>query len=382
MAANIAIIAPFIALPGEPQASRFVDIAKQLSKAHAVELISSDFQHFQKRRRPSNAEASLPFPSKLLSEPGYTANISVKRLLSHQSWLGQLNTWLADHAREFDLIYCACPFTRLPKIVSSYTAAPIVADIQDLWPQSIVTRFLPKPVSRLGRGGLLAKHLLKPASGIIAVSKDYLDQVQCTAKRPGIVVPHGVDLSGLAAIEPKARNNRFRLIFVGTLGSNQILDQIIPHLPHACELVIVGDGPAFPKLEQIARQTGKNVILTGALEHKECLAWQKSADAALNAIHPNANIGATNKLAEFLACGLPVLSCQTLWPDPAWKRSPAFVTFNPAEPTHFLSSLERLKNNPLERTTRAKAARALAERKLDRQQGLEKIHRFCERILR
>ena len=88
---RIAMIVTDVALAGEKGLGRMFYLAELFCKnGYQVDLITSSFQHWLKRRRTDeemahareNALCGITF----LDEPGYTKNVQVKRILS---WLGK-----------------------------------------------------------------------------------------------------------------------------------------------------------------------------------------------------------------------------------------------------------------------------------------------------
>lgn len=69
-------------------------------------------------------------------------------------------------------------------------------------------------------------------------------------------------------------------------------------------LVVVGDGPARPRLERLAAPPA--VQFTGALPRREALAWIAAADALL---HPSSVEAAPTVIREARALGVPVVAC-------------------------------------------------------------------------
>ena len=82
---DIVIIANFCRDFSETDNGRFMYLAKELSKDHHVEIITSDFIHGSKRHKDPLIN-TWPFKITFLHEPGYKKNISLKRFFSHAMW--------------------------------------------------------------------------------------------------------------------------------------------------------------------------------------------------------------------------------------------------------------------------------------------------------
>ena len=105
---NIAIITLAVALEGEKGYSRFRTLAEILSEDYAVDLITSSFQHWEKKQRdiPKLYEnnKNKKYGLKFAFEPGYKKNVDIRRIKSHKIAVKNILRLLKD--TRYDLIYC------------------------------------------------------------------------------------------------------------------------------------------------------------------------------------------------------------------------------------------------------------------------------------
>jgi glycosyltransferase involved in cell wall biosynthesis len=81
----------------------------------------------------------------------------------------------------------------------------------------------------------------------------------------------------------------------------------------ATRLLVVGDGPQRPAVEDLAREQGLSaaLTLTGAVAHDEVPAYLGAADVAAVTYHPETGrYFSPLKLFEYLAAGLPVVAAK------------------------------------------------------------------------
>jgi glycosyltransferase involved in cell wall biosynthesis len=133
-----------------------------------------------------------------------------------------------------------------------------------------------------------------------------------------VITPTGVDLELFA--NPKDAAGRRRALglegrfVVGWLGSFRrfhAIEQAVEAVAsvEGASLLMVGDGPERPRIEQLARDNGVHTVFTGTVEQEDLAEFLAVMDAALvlapagGAFHYS-----PLKLAEYLAAGTPVIA--------------------------------------------------------------------------
>ncbi len=104
---DIVIIAEFCGDFSQTDNGRFLFLANMLSKDNDVEIITSSFFHATKKHR-IKVQKEWDFDVTFIDEPGYTQNVSIKRIISHRIWGKKLLRYLKSR-RKPDVIYCAVP---------------------------------------------------------------------------------------------------------------------------------------------------------------------------------------------------------------------------------------------------------------------------------
>ncbi len=136
-----------------------------------------------------------------------------------------------------------------------------------------------------------------------------------------IITPTGVDLglfeAGEGALErvaTRARlglSDRFVVGWVGSFRGFHGLDQLVDaaaRLPGAT-LLLVGDGPERPGVEDRARQSGLATVATGTVPHQDLPSFLAAMDVATVVAPPGRPFHYSPlKLAEYLAAGVAVVA--------------------------------------------------------------------------
>src|SRR5699024_8980877 len=174
------------------------------------------------------------FKITLVHEPGYTKNISVKRLLSQHVFGRNIAKFLQSRPTVPDLIYCATP----PPVVASNCAAfakqhgtAFVVDVQDLWPEAFGMRFkTPTALTWIFFRMIQASRVAyRQADADLAVSQSQIDHADLTARRelPICVVFLGTALADSAKLaqldESPVETDCTILVYAGTLSEIHVL---------------------------------------------------------------------------------------------------------------------------------------------------------------
>ena len=142
--ARIAVITQAVKLADEAAGlNRTSYIAELLAReGHDVELLTSTFQHWEKKRRdivnPKYHE--LPYEVIFIEEPGYSSNINPIRIYSQNVFAKNLNTYLERYGADYDLIWCQIPPNNIAATAGTFARkidVPFIVDINDLWPEAM-----------------------------------------------------------------------------------------------------------------------------------------------------------------------------------------------------------------------------------------------------
>ena len=323
---NITIVAPYCSLPNEPHFNRFWYLAELLSQSHDVLLITSNFKHYDKSfRRPEDAEAASQgrLKVKLMNESGYSKNVSLARLKSHDVFVKDFEQWLQScRPGEQDVVFSAYPLIATNLLLGKHKARlgyKLIIDVQDVWPESFsaVLPVLKKIPHNFVPFSGRANTAYRAADALVAVSQTYLDRAhEANPDAPGEVVYIGADFDTLERVQAKTFSDGItRFFYLGTLSFSYDVETVckgVQKLLDAGEKValhIMGGGPDLEKLKAYANES---IIFYGYVPYAEMIATAKGCDIAVNPIHSYAMQSITNKLSDYMALQKPILNSQVI----------------------------------------------------------------------
>lgn len=212
----------------------------------------------------------------------------------------------------------------------------------------------------------LIRAALARADGVVAVStalRDAMGGLGVASERVS-VLRNGVALELFRPGDRSAQRAALGvtgtvLLSVGHLierkGHHRVIEAL-PLLPGAT-LLIAGEGPERPRLEELARRLGvaDQVRLLGARPHAELPALYGAADLLVLA---SSREGWANVLLEAMACGTPVVA-SPIWGNPEVVRERAAGLLAPSNDAAGIAAAARdlLADPPSRAATRAYAER-------------------------
>jgi glycosyltransferase involved in cell wall biosynthesis len=131
------------------------------------------------------------------------------------------------------------------------------------------------------------------------------------AGRPHVVAPCGVEAEQIRAAEPQPLTPGRKLILaVGRLEAYKQVDRLVmalPLLPPEYELVVIGNGPLRPRIEQLAAELGvaERLRLLDHVPQPELQSWYRSADVFVS-LSRHESFGMT--LLEGAAAGAAIVA--------------------------------------------------------------------------
>lgn len=324
---DIVIIANFCRDFSENDNGRFMYLCKELSKAHNVEIITSDYSHSLKKHK-GPVSISWPFKITFLHEPGYKKNVSVRRFMSHRAWGNAVAKYLKKRKKP-DVIYCAVPSLTAPMKASEYCKKnniKFIIDIQDLWPEAfqmvfdipIVSNLLFTPFKRI------ANKIYSSADEICAVSKTYVERALGVNKNvtKGHTVFLGTRLETFdkgAAMKSKVEkaDNELWLGYRGSLAASYDIPCVIDALSvlqnkgiQVPRFIVMGDGAKRREFSSYAVEKSVNATFTGRLTYDQMCAVLSKCDLVVNPIKKGSAASIINKHGDYASSGLPVINNQ------------------------------------------------------------------------
>lgn len=321
---NIYIIANYT----NSQTSRFVELAGLFSaNGHNVTLITSDFCHNTKKTKSIMAHYE-GIQTIYIHEPGYSGNVSPKRLWSHYIWGLNVERYMKKNQEFPDIVYAALPTYTAGRLVGKWCNkhnVKYVVDIQDLWPEAFKVA-MKNPIIQIAFKPMewIANAAYKTADYIIAVSDTYRDRALSVNKKckEGLTVYLGNNGETFDYGKENYHVNKpdceFWIAYIGTMGYSYDIKLAIDaikrveekKLPKKVKFIGMGDGPLLEEYKEYAEQTGITSEFTGSLKYDVMVGLMCSCDAVINCLRPGAAQSITNKVGDYALSGLPVINTQ------------------------------------------------------------------------
>ena len=213
-------------------------------------------------------------------------------------------------------------------LVAKLRRVPLVLEIRDIWPESIVTVGAMKKGIVVRLLERLEKGMYHAADRIVTVGEGYRQQLieRGVAPERISVVPNGADLKSFVPGAKSAQvqdryqlpEEAFTVAFVGTIGMASGLDCVIDaaekintdRIARPVRFLLVGDGAERERLESEVKCRGlDSVIFTGLVDKSEVREILRGADACLVHLR-RAELFATvlpSKMFEAFAMQRPVI---------------------------------------------------------------------------
>lgn len=393
---RIYIIANFV----NKQTSRFVELAERFSsKGHDVTMITSDFDHLEKKTKTVK-HYSDNFKSILLHEPYYPNNVSIKRLYSHYYWGHEVAKFLKSSTCP-DVIYCAIPSLTVGSEIVDYcknNSAKLVIDIQDLWPEAFCLMIKNKLLQLAFKPmEWLVNKTYSNADFIIGVSDTYRDRglrVNNKGKK-GLTVFLGNGLEGFdkgkRAYHTDRPSDQFWIAYIGTIGYSYDIPCVIDAISTynirkesgpKVKLIAMGRGPLIEKFTQYAKDKNVDVQFTGRLPYEKMVGLMCSCDVVVNPIRKGAAQSITNKVGDYAFSGLAVINTQECqeYRDLV-EQYECGINCECGNSIQVAEAIKQLIENPELRMRMGDAARKLGEEKFDRNCTYPLIVQSVERLV-
>lgn len=330
--AKIAVITQAVKLADEAAGlNRTSYIADLLVKeGYEVDLLTSTFQHWEKRRRdivdPKYHE--LPYEVIFIEEPGYRSNINLRRVYSQNIFSKNLRMYLDRYGEDYDFIWCQIPPNNIAAAAGTYAREhdiPFIVDINDLWPEAMKMVVDVPVLSDFAFSDFVrdAEIAYASASAVVGTSNEYAQR--CMQDIPHRTVYVGVDIDRFdegirkygANIEK--REDEFWVAYAGSLAKSYDIETLIRACQHAAPIIrdelelrlrlqILGDGPHRQRLENVAEQTPGLVTFNGYVDYQIMAAYLFESDILVNSLIKGAPQSIVSKIADYLCAGKPIIN--------------------------------------------------------------------------
>lgn len=361
---------------------RYGSVALALSKqGWRVVRWAPTFDHFSRRMRaPARGTGQVLGPAievRLIEAGAYRNNASLQRLVFHlrASWSFW---WAASNAPRPSVVVCSTPAPELAAVCALFCVAnriPLIIDIRDLWPDALMRhlngwRRLARPWFRLWwrTGNSVA---LRLADGILAVSDEYLEWglriAGRTRKSNDAAIPIGAPrVGGIPDPADRAAASPLGCVFFGTLSEHfdfEAMVRVAEALP-TVQFHVCGDGPLRELVEGASRRY-PNVRHWGWVSAMELRSIGAMCHVGLLPYASDAAMSSTNKLAEYLSLGLPVMgSLRSSAMNPVIQAGAGWY-FAPSDVHGMVSCLSRLNSDRRAWAVASSAARSVFESRFE-----------------
>ena len=352
----------------EPNHLKGLAFAKELNtRGHNVQVLTG-FPNYPGGRFYKGYKVSPVFKEiiegvTVIRIPHYPSHDSsgIKRIISYISFAACASIWGIFHIQKPDIVhvYQGPGTLAIPAVIMALLLRiPFVLDIQDMWPESVMSSGMLRMPFASSILHTLSKWTCKHARRIIVLSKGY--------KR--VLIDRGVPGSKIDVIynwcpedQPKATSTPFddafqqykglKIIYAGNLGPFQRLDtvikaaSIVQDTATAVIFYLIGDGVQYEQLKQLASELNvSNVKFIPRQTVSVINRLMQQADALL--IHLKNDsltfIGIPQKTQAYLFAGRPILvgvngDCAELV-----KVAGAGIAFEPENPTSLADAVKNL----------------------------------------
>ncbi len=271
-----------------------------------------------------------------------------------------------------------------------------VFDQHDLCPELYESRF--------GRRGILHRGLLwlekqtyRTADGVIAPNESYR---RVAMERGGIppekiaVVRSGPLASRFQRVEPDPSlkcGHKYMGVYLGVMGAQDGVDYLLRAIHHVVYtfghhdtlFVLIGGGDMYPDLVRMseALKLTDHVKFTGRIPDDELLRYFSTADIALapDPLNPLNDISTMNKVIEYMAVGLPIVSFDLKESRYSAQEAAVYVANN--DERAFAQAILELLNDPERRQRMGEFGRKRFLECLSWEHSKQKLIEFYDRLL-
>lgn len=402
---KIAIVTLAVAFENEKGYSRFRSLAEILSQKYQVDIITSSFQHWEKKQRDverlQKENVNKKYNIKFAYEPGYKKNVDLRRIFSHKVAVKNILKILKENA--YDVIYCIIPDNSMAACVGEYAKKnniKFIVDIEDLWPEAMemVSPF-PNTLNQVLFSSWRrdAQIAYEYADAFVGTSDEYRDvpsKKYHVLGRPAITVYVGCDMADFDEGVNKHLNNiikakeEFWITYAGNLGSSYDIPTLIKAAQNIysmgykdIKVKILGGGPLENEFKMLAQQQACNVEFVGYTPYQKMAAYLYKSDILINSFVKKAPQSIVTKIGDYLAAGKPMINTLSS-PEFCEKVEKDEFGYNvEAENEQLLAELiVRMYGEPDVLSKMGRKAREIGEIEFDRKTSYLEIVRLIEKL--
>lgn len=292
------------------------------------------------------------------------SNVTWRRALNYASFAisAALIAPFTVGALDVIWVYHPPPTVALPALLlRRLRRAPIVYEVQDLWPETLKATGVVTSERALRLIGRSMDHIFRRVDALTVISPGFKDNIaERGVPRESIsVIPNWADETAYYPADPDpvvsaglAFDGRFNILYAGNLGAAQDLDNVLDAaalLPDGCGIKIhlMGDGVEARRLRQRSAHLGlTNVQFLERRPVKDMPVAFAAADCMLVHLGTDPVFGITipSKLTSYMACGRPIIA--VVQGDAAWvlNKSGAGKACAPGSPSVLAEAMLTMAN--------------------------------------
>lgn len=259
-------------------------------------------------------------------------------------------------------------------VISRLRGCRFIFNISDLWPASARELGVIRNELLLGLATRLEHFLYRSAFRVTAVTEGICDQIRgIVGDGRVMLLPNGVDTAVFRRVSPAPLADiaagKIPFVYAGTHGYAQGLDVIVEAARLVSDrsdivLVMVGDGPEKPRLQQLVKRQGLANIRFMDLQPVDRMAAIFSASRASIVPLRRAALfrsARPSKILPSLACETPVIYCGEGETAELLTKYHCGLAVAPESPGELANALRRLADSPSLAAELGRNGRALAE---------------------
>ena len=223
--------------------------------------------------------------------------------------------------RRYDvvLVYALSPILQgIPAVIlARLKHAPLVAWIQDLWPDSLAATGRVRSELVLSTVKIITRWIYRQCAMLLVQSEAFVDEVRPLAgdEVPIVYHPNAGEL-GLENTDNANLPDRFTVLYAGNVGAAQSISTIVGaaekllSIDPTIDFLIAGSGSCLAWLEnEIATLKLSNITLLGRVPVAEMPAIYEKASALLVTLSAHVGLSQTipSKIQSYLAVGKPII---------------------------------------------------------------------------
>lgn len=311
-------------------------------------------------------------------------------------WTSKLTrrVWQEQH---FDVIHTCNPPDLFWAIARQYRRRGVkfVFDHHDLVPELYLSKFGRRDPLHQALRWLEARQFAT-ADAVISTNESYREVAMTRGRKPAdlvTVVRSGPEMARFKRVTPDPSLKRGRehlVVYLGVMNSQDGVDYALRAVRHAIDkglatasFAFIGSGDVFDELVDLADRLGLDevVTFTGRIPNEELATYLSTADLALapDPRNPLNDVSTMNKIVEYMAMGLPIISFDLKESRVSARDAAVYVPANDTEKMG--EAIIEILADPRRRTTMGRFGRKRFEQELAWEYSKRELIDFYDRLL-